>query len=113
MLVSSAIGSLIGGLRVAGVTTLKDLALGLGAGFAVYTCCCEAVTSVSLATPVNVDILNPFSAGAVGMMVGLFSDKAFALVDSVFGPKSKPPATEADKVTMEAARMTSTPVTAR
>lgn len=112
VLVSSAIGSLIGGLRVAGITTLKDLALGLGAGFAVYMLL-RSGNFVSLATPVNVDILNPFSAGAVGMMVGLFSDKAFSLVDGVFGSKSKPPAAEADKVTLEAARMTSSPAAAR
>jgi hypothetical protein len=67
---------------------------------------------VSLATPVNVDILNPFSAGAVGMMVGLFCDKAFSLVDSVFASKSKPPTAEADKVTVGAARMTSSPIVA-
>lgn len=112
VLVSSAIGSLIGGLRVAGITTLKDLALGLGAGFAVYMLL-RGGNFVSLPTPANVDILNPFSAGAVGMMVGLFSDKAFALVDSVFGPKSKPPAVEADKLTVDAARVTSTPAAAR
>jgi hypothetical protein len=111
VLVSSAIGSLIGGLRVAGITTLKDLALGLGAGFAVYMLL-RSGSFVSLATPLNVDILNPFSAGAVGMMVGLFSDKAFTLVDSVFGSKLKPPTAEADKVTVGAARMTSSPIAA-
>ena len=36
VLVASVIGSLIAGLRIDGITTLRDVALGLGAGFAVY-----------------------------------------------------------------------------
>ena len=36
VIVSAGIGSLLAGLRTAGFTTLRDLALGLGAGYAVY-----------------------------------------------------------------------------
>lgn len=113
VLVASTIGSLIGGLRAAGITTLKDLALGLGAGFAVYLLL-RSGSFVSLTAPVNVDILNPFSAAAVGMLVGLFSDKAFKLIDSLFGAvKGRlPEGAEANRVTVEAARVTTGPVAA-
>ena len=107
VLVASAIGSLIGGLRVAGITTLKDLTLGLGAGFGVYLLL-RSGNFVSLTNSVNVDILNPFSAGAVGMLVGLFSDKAFRLVDGLFGASmsKQPESLEANRITVDKARMT-------
>lgn len=86
VLVASAIGALIGGLRAAGITTLRDLTLGLGAGFAVYLLL-RSGNFASLTGSANIDILNPFSAGAVGMLVGLFSERVFRLVDGLVGAR--------------------------
>ncbi len=90
VLVSAAIGSLVAGLRKAGFTTIRDLILGLGAGFAVYLLV-RSGNFVFLASPAaNIDILNPYSAAAVGMLVGLFSDRAFKAIDGAIRSE-KPP----------------------
>jgi hypothetical protein len=86
VLVASAIGALIGGLRATGFTTIRDLTLGLGAGFAVYLVL-RSGNFASLTGSANIDILNPFSAGAVGMAVGLFSERVFRLVDGLVGSR--------------------------
>lgn len=83
VLASAAIGSLIAGLRTAGITTLRDLALGLGAGFAVYLLLRGGNVVFFAPGAGQIDILNPFTAAAAGFLVGLFSDKAFRMLDGV------------------------------
>lgn len=95
VLIAAMIGSLTAGLRSAGITTIRDVALGLGAGFAVYIVM-RSGNFVFLAVPetTHVDILNPFTTGAVGFFAGLFNDRAFALMDAIVArppaPVSKP-----------------------
>ena len=97
VLVSAAIGSLIAGLRSTGITTLRDVTLGLGAGFAVYILMRGGnFVFVSGAGAAPIDVLNPFTAGAVGFLVGLFNDRVFGLLDGVVrkpAPAATPPAT--------------------
>ena len=83
MLIASAIGSLIAGLRVAGFTTVRDIALGLGAGFVVYILVRSGNFVFLTGDASHVDILNPFTTGSVGFLVGLFKDRAFGLLDNV------------------------------
>lgn len=83
VLIASAIGSLIAGLRVAGFTTVRDVALGLGAGFVVYILVRSGNFVFLTGDATHVDILNPFTTGAVGFLVGLFKDRAFGLLDGV------------------------------
>jgi hypothetical protein len=83
VLIASAIGSLIAGLRVAGFTTVRDIALGLGAGFVVYILVRSGNFVFLTGDASHVDILNPFTTGAVGFLVGLFKDRAFGLLDGV------------------------------
>ncbi|CAN5855861.1 hypothetical protein BH11PSE3_BH11PSE3_32590 [soil metagenome] len=86
VLLSAAIGSLIAGLRTAGFTTVRDLTIGLGVGFAVYLLL-RSGNFVFLATPASIDILNPFAAAAVGLLVGLFSDRVLKMLDNFIGTK--------------------------
>lgn len=86
VLLSAAIGSLIAGLRTAGFTAVRDLTIGLGVGFAVYLLL-RSGNFVSLASPANIDILNPFAAAAMGLLVGLFSDRVLRLLDGLVGTK--------------------------
>ena len=81
VLLSALIGSLLAGIRKEGFTTHVDFILGLGAGYAVYLLV-RSGNFVFLAAPsANIDILNPYSAAAVGMLAGLFSERAFKLLD--------------------------------
>lgn len=75
VLASAAIGSLLSGLQSKGVTTLRDFAAGLGAGFAVYMLL-RGGNFVFFIKAANVDALNPFSAAAAGLLVGLFTERA-------------------------------------
>lgn len=86
VLLSAAIGSLIAGLRTAGFTAVRDLTIGLGVGFAVYLLL-RSGNFVFLATPASIDILNPFAAAAMGLLVGLFSDRVLKLLDGFIGTK--------------------------
>lgn len=79
VLVSALIGSLIAGLRTASFSTHRDVALGLGAGFAVYILL-RGGNFVFFTGGTSIDILNPFTAAAVGLLVGLFNEKAFGLL---------------------------------
>ena len=79
VLAAAGIGALIAGLRTVGITTHRDLALGIGAGFAIYLLL-RGGNFVFFTGSVGTDILNPFTAAAVGLLVGLFNDKAFALL---------------------------------
>lgn len=83
VLVSATIGSLIAGLRSVGFSTHYDLTIGIGAGFAVYLII-RSGNFAFLSVPVtNIDILNPYSAAAVGMLVGLFGERVFRSLDGV------------------------------
>jgi len=93
VLVASVIGSLIAGLRIDGITTLRDIALGLGAGFAVYILMRSGTFVFVTGDSPQVDIMNPFTAGAVGFLVGLFKDRAFGLLDGVVRQPAPPPGT--------------------
>lgn len=96
VLIASAIGSLIAGLRVAGFTTGRDIALGLGAGFVVYILVRSGNFVFLTGDAAHVDILNPFTTGAVGFLVGLFKDRAFGLLDgAVRQPGGAAPAQKA------------------
>jgi len=55
-------------------------------GFAVYLLL-RSGNFVFLATPANIDILNPFAAAAVGLLVGLFSDRVLKMFDGLVGTK--------------------------
>jgi hypothetical protein len=90
VLIASAIGSLIAGLRVAGFTTVRDIALGLGAGFVVYILVRSGNFVFLTGDAAHVDILNPFTTGAVGFLVGLFKDRAFGLLDGVVRVPANP-----------------------
>jgi hypothetical protein len=93
VLAASGIGALIAGLRTAGITTHRDLALGIGAGFAIFLLL-RGGNFVFFTGSVGTDILNPFTAAAVGLLVGLFNDKAFALLGKAM-PDSLSPAASA------------------
>jgi len=86
VLLSAAIGSLVSGMRSAGFTTIRDLILGLGTGFAVYLIL-RSGNFVFLTGPSNIDILNPYSAAAIGMIAGLFSERLLRVVDGFVGAK--------------------------
>jgi len=76
---------LLSGLWSAGFTTHRDIILGLGAGFAVYLLV-RSGNFVFLATPAaNIDILNPYSAAAVGLLAGLFSGRALKALGGMVG----------------------------
>jgi hypothetical protein len=83
VLIAATIGSLIAGLRVDGITAIGDIALGLGAGFAVYILMRSGNFVFLTGDASHIDILNPFTAGAVGFLVGLFKDRVFGLLDGV------------------------------
>lgn len=94
VLASAAIGAVIAGLRTAGFTTHRDLALGVGAGFAIYLLL-RGGNFVFFTSSAAVDILNPFTAATVGLLVGLFNDRAFALLGKAMPDSLSPVATEA------------------
>ena len=93
VLASAVIGSPIAGLRIDGFTCLRDLALGLGAGFAVYILL-RGGNFVFFTGPATIDILNPFTAATVGLLVGLFKDRAFGLIDGVVATSQPSTATQ-------------------
>lgn len=106
VLVASVIGSLIAGLRIDGITTLRDIALGLGAGFAVYILMRSGTFVFVTGDSPQIDIMNPFTAGAVGFLVGLFKDRAFGLLDGVVRQPAPPPGTPAEGAAKVAATAT-------
>ena len=85
VIVSAGIGSLLAGLRTTGFTTLRDLALGLGAGYAVYLLL-RGGHFAFFTTSASMDVLNPFTAGGAGLLVGLFSERVFAMLSAALGP---------------------------
>ena len=85
VIVSAGIGALLAGLRSAGFTTLRDLALGLGAGYAVYLLL-RGGHFVFFTSGTNVDVLNPFTAGAASLLVGLYCERAFGMLSAAIAP---------------------------
>lgn len=98
VLASAAIGSLLAGMRTKGVTTISDFAIGIGAGFAVYMLL-RGGNLVFFTNATKVDALNPFSAAAAGLLVGLFSKRALEAIE-----RTIPGATEDKRPRGEAAR---------
>jgi hypothetical protein len=88
VLVSTVIGTLIAALRNAGnaafpqglVASIRQLAMGIGAGFAVYVLL-RGGNFVFFSGASVMDVLNPFSAAAAGFLVGLYSERVFKFLE--------------------------------
>lgn len=88
VLVSTVIGTLIAALRNAGnaahpqglVPSVRQLAMGIGAGFAVYVLL-RGGNFVFFSGASVMDVLNPFSAAAAGFLVGLYSERVFKFLE--------------------------------
>jgi len=88
VLVSTVIGTLIAALRNATnatypqglVASVRQLAVGIGAGFAVYVLL-RGGNFVFFSSTSVIDVLNPFSAAAAGFLVGLYSERVFKFLE--------------------------------
>ena len=88
VLVSTVIGTLIAALRNASsaahpqglVASVRQLAVGIGAGFAVYVLL-RGGNFVFFSGASVMDVLNPFSAAAAGFLVGLYSERVFKFLE--------------------------------
>ena len=88
VLVSTVIGTLIAALRNANnaaspqglVASVRQLAVGIGAGFAVYVLL-RGGNFVFFSGASVMDVLNPFSAAAAGFLVGLYSERVFKFLE--------------------------------
>jgi len=82
----AGVGSLVVGLRTAGCTTHRDLALGLVAGFAAYLFL-RGGKYVFTVHGIDEAAANPFSVALVAFIVGLYTDKAYAALDKLVGDR--------------------------
>jgi hypothetical protein len=100
VLVSTVIGTLIAALRDAGkaasppglVASARQLAVGIGAGFAVYVLL-RGGNFVFFSGASVMDVLNPFSAAAAGFLVGLYSERVFKFLEHTV-PGAHPPSSQ-------------------
>lgn len=100
VLVSTVIGTLIAALRNAGnaaypqglVASVRQLAMGIGAGFAVYVLL-RGGNFVFFSGASVMDVLNPFSAAAAGFLVGLYSERVFKFLERTV-PGTQQPSTQ-------------------
>ena len=100
VLVSTVIGTLIAALRDASnaassqglVASVRQLAVGIGAGFAVYVLL-RGGNFVFFSGASVMDVLNPFSAAAAGFLVGLYSERVFKFLERTV-PGSHPPSSQ-------------------
>lgn len=86
---SGAIGALIAGLRTIQFTLFRDLALGFASGFIVYLGMKGGKHIFLISTADTPVMLNPYSYAFAGILVGLFTERAYNLLGSLVGELEK------------------------
>lgn len=80
---SGALGALLAGLRTTKFTLFQDLALGLGSGFVVYLGMKGGKHVFLLSGSETPILLNPYTYAFAGILVGLFTERAYNLLSSL------------------------------
>ncbi|SEO15042.1 hypothetical protein SAMN02990966_01185 [Rhodospirillales bacterium URHD0017] len=80
---SGAIGALIAGLRTVQFTLFRDLSLGIASGFIVYLGMKGGRHVFLLNATEGPTLLNPYAYAFAGILVGLFTERAYALLSSL------------------------------